>query len=150
MKNRSYVFTAIKLIDFVFILTIYFLIAFVVSLLLQAILKRILPKQSNPLKQQKQQPQQQQQQKQPLNSFFVFVEIIISITLIVIVSYFFRNIVQQIPFPLDGIEGFDHKKVKELQGGILTTFLFLFNNQIFTKAKELFADVNTLFQSNIV
>lgn len=153
MKNKTYIFTVIKLIDFVFILTVYFIIAFIVSLFLQAILKMILPNQSNPLetnKQSQQEQQSQQRQRKPLNLFFVFVEILVSITLIVVVSYFFRNIVQKIPFPLDGIEGFDHKKVKELQGGILTTFLFLFNNQIFTKAKELFAEVNTPFQSNII
>ena len=55
-------------------------------------------------------------------------EILIQIIFIGIVAYIFRNIIQIIPFPLDGIYGFKHLSVSEVKsGGLLTTFIVLFS-----------------------
>ena len=39
-----------------------------------------------------------------------------------IVVYILRNIVERIPFPLDGLFGYDHSRVIEIKGGILIAF----------------------------
>ncbi len=56
----------------------------------------------------------------------LFLEIISHLSLIAIAAYFIRNIVGFIPFPLDGLYGFQHSKVKELGGGVLINFLLYF------------------------
>jgi hypothetical protein len=106
----------------------YFVIAFILSLFIQKIIKSIFP------------------EKAQVSKFELMIKILMAISIIVVVSYFLRNFVQTIPFPLDGIEGFDHHRVKELGGGMLTTLLFLFNYQIFLEAKQLFIQVDGPFE----
>lgn len=121
-KEKTNVFLLIKIIDLVFIVTIYFIVAFLASLMIRKIMTSIFPDNET-------------------NKFLLALEIVLSIVLIVVVSYFLRNMIQVIPFPLDGIYGFDHHRVKELQGGMLTTLLFLFNGKMFIDAKRLFEEV---------
>lgn len=121
-KEKTNVFLLIKIIDLVFIVTIYFIVAFLASLMIRKIMSSIFPENET-------------------NKFLLALEIVLSIVLIVVVSYFLRNMIQIIPFPLDGIYGFDHHRVKELQGGMLTTLLFLFNGKMFIDAKRLFDEV---------
>jgi len=57
-------------------------------------------------------------------------EIIIELTFyfwfIGIVIYVVRNVIPLIPFPLDGIFGFDHMMVKELTNAIAFTITFIY------------------------
>jgi hypothetical protein len=53
-------------------------------------------------------------------------EIIIHLSVIAISAYIIRNIVGYIPFPLNGLYGFEHSKVKELSGGVVSGFLLYF------------------------
>ena len=54
-------------------------------------------------------------------------EILTQIIFIAIFCYIGRNIVELIPFPLDGVNGFDHSRVKELTiGAFLTVFIVMF------------------------
>jgi len=43
-----------------------------------------------------------------------------------IVVYFTRNVVERVPFPLDGVAGFVHGKVKELTNAAVFTFVFMY------------------------
>lgn len=52
------------------------------------------------------------------------VELILYFWFLGIIIYFVRNIVYLIPFPMNGIYGFQHEKVKELSGD--TTFAVSF------------------------
>ena len=65
---------------------------------------------------------------------FSMVSAIIGVT-----SYIGRNLVQLIPFPLEGVYGFSHMRVKEVSGGAaLTMFLVVFSepySQIVTYLK---------------
>ena len=52
-----------------------------------------------------------------------------------VVSYLARNILQTIPFPLDGLYNFEYKKIKEVSNGnlilwILITFSIVLTNKI--------------------
>jgi hypothetical protein len=60
-----------------------------------------------------------------------------------VLIYFVRNIVELIPFPLDGYQGFEHRRVKELKSAMVFTFTFiLFCDYI--KKKMLFYYKNTI------
>ena len=52
-------------------------------------------------------------------------EIILAMWLYGIIIYIVRNIVELIPFPLDGYQGFDHLRVKELKSAMVFTFTFV-------------------------
>tara|TARA_B100002051_G_scaffold246080_1_gene253916 strand:+ start:314 stop:706 length:393 start_codon:yes stop_codon:yes gene_type:complete len=55
----------------------------------------------------------------------IFLEICLNISLIMIIVYILRNIVGKIPFPFDGVAGYDHKRVSEIKGGILIAFAII-------------------------
>lgn len=52
----------------------------------------------------------------------IFLEVCLNISLIMIIVYILRNIVEKIPFPLDGVAGYEHKRVSEIKGGVLIAF----------------------------
>ena len=56
------------------------------------------------------------------SSIEIFLEICLNISSMMIVVYILRNIVERIPFPLDGLFGYDHSRVIEIKGGILIAF----------------------------
>lgn len=43
-------------------------------------------------------------------------------SLIMIAAYFMRKIVSYIPFPLEGLYGYQHSRVKEIKGGVIIAF----------------------------
>jgi hypothetical protein len=68
------------------------------------------------------------------NPILIFFEIIIHLFLIGVVAYTLRNVVQMIPFPLEGVAGFQHERLKELEGGhVLAIVLVLFQKNLLAK-----------------
>ncbi len=58
-------------------------------------------------------------------------EILVHLSFLGIVAYALRNIVELIPFPLDGVAGFQHSRLKELEGGhVMAIVLFLFQQNL--------------------
>lgn len=53
------------------------------------------------------------------------IELILAIWFYGVLIYVVRNLVALIPFPLDGYEGFEHKRVKELGSAMVFTFSFV-------------------------
>lgn len=48
--------------------------------------------------------------------------VFLNTSLIMIAAYFMRKIVERVPFPLDGVWGYDHSRVKEIKGGVIIAF----------------------------
>jgi len=61
----------------------------------------------------------------------LFFEIVLHLFLLGVVAYLLRNIVERIPFPLDGLAGFDHGRLKELEGGhVMAIVMILFQKNL--------------------
>lgn len=61
----------------------------------------------------------------------LFAEIVLHLFAIGVSAYALRNIVGAIPFPLEGVAGFRHERLKELHGGTaLAIVLFLFQKNL--------------------
>jgi hypothetical protein len=70
----------------------------------------------------------------------IFFEIVFHLFLIGVVAYALRNVVSLIPFPFEGVAGFRHERLKELEGGhVLALVLVLFQKNLMKKISY-FAD----------
>ena len=59
------------------------------------------------------------------------------------ISYASRNVVQQIPFPLDGLYNFEYKRVKEVaNGGAFVTILYAFSETIYKRYSQIKTKLN--------
>lgn len=46
-------------------------------------------------------------------------------------AYVVRNVFELVPFPFDGVMGYDHRRVKEVaEAGVFGTFLIVFNERM--------------------
>lgn len=103
-------FRLIKIADIGYITVLYFLIAFFLSTWVDV---RLL----GPFK-----PEVAAQK----STHRLLGECILHIYLIGILIYITRNMVELIPSPFNGIQGFEHLRVKELTNAAVFTFIFLF------------------------
>ena len=70
-------------------------------------------------------------------------ELILYLWFIGVVIYIIRNVVILIPFPLNGIYGFDHLKVKEAVSGATFSIAFLYFQQHYqSKIKYIYSKIN--------
>jgi hypothetical protein len=105
--KKEIIIRSIKLIDIGYITTIY--------LILGIILAKVCDKYFGKF-------DEEMEQKKPLIQSIL--ELILHLWLISIVIYVVRNLVSLVPFPLNGIYGYNHLKVKELT--VATTFSIVF------------------------
>jgi hypothetical protein len=70
------------------------------------------------------------------SKWIILLEILLHVFAIGVVAYILRNVVELIPFPLEGVAGFRHSMLKELEGGhILTVVLILFQKNLEEKVR---------------
>ena len=55
----------------------------------------------------------------------LFFKIIFQTSMIMLSVSAMRQIVKRIPFPLDGVYGFEHKRVKEINGAVIMAFVVI-------------------------
>ena len=71
---------------------------------------------------------------QKISMIQLFVEIVLQLFALGVISYVLRNIVRLVPFPLDGVAGFHHNRLKELDGGeVMALVLILFQHNLIDK-----------------
>lgn len=119
--KKEIILRGIKIIDIGFITAIY--------LLLGIILARLCDRMNGEFDKEK-------ENKKPL--WKILVEVILYLWFIGIVIYAVRNVVPLIPFPLDGMYGFNHLMVKEVTNAMafIITFMY-FQNYYQDKIKNL-------------
>lgn len=61
--------------------------------------------------------------KKPLPNLFL--KIAFQTSMIMLSVYAMRQVVKRIPFPLDGVCGFEHKRVKEINGAVIMAFVVI-------------------------
>lgn len=64
----------------------------------------------------------------------LFLQIVTQLFALGIIAYILRNVVKLIPFPLNGVAGFQHQRLKELDGGeVMALVLILFQRNLIDK-----------------
>jgi hypothetical protein len=112
---RTLAFTVTKICDLIFISILFFFSALLISLALNRLCIIFFPQVYGTKK---------------ITIAFIS-EIVFRITFIIVMCYIFRNLVQQVPSPFDGIYGFRHSRVKEISSGtLLTTLSFFFQTNL--------------------
>jgi len=74
---------------------------------------------------------EEEENKKPI--WIVILEVILFAWVIGVVIYIVRNIIPMIPFPLNGIQGYDHLKVKELTSGFTFSITFIYYQDYYQK-----------------
>lgn len=112
-----------KLIDIGYITCIYFFLGFACAVLYDKVLGKFDEKAHD---------------KKSITR--ISLELILHIWSIGVITYFARNLVELIPFPLDGVMGFSHFKVKELTlATVFVLVLITFQDHLREKMKYLLA-----------
>lgn len=116
-------FLAVKLADIGLVTTYYFVIGIVFAKIFDAFYGKF-----------------KEEHYEEVSNIRLLAEIIGHLFLLGIVAYILRNIIEFIPFPLEGVAGFRHERLKEIEGGhVLAIVLILFQKNLFEKIK-FFAD----------
>ena len=112
---------SIKILDLGYTSIIYIIPTFYVSIILN---KYLFPK----INLNKEIPDEEKTTEDLL------IELCLCVALIGITSYILRNVLQLIPFPLQGVNGYDHMKVKEVMSGQwITLVLFRFSTHMINR-----------------
>jgi hypothetical protein len=115
-------FVSVKLIDIGVTYTYFFVIGLVVAKLFDYLYLTVLEEDKIDWK------------TYPIPLFTV--NLILHFFLIGVTVYFIRNIVELIPYPLEGVAGYQHHRLKELGGGAILTFIiFVFQENLTDKIK---------------
>ena len=121
-------FRLVKSLDIMYVVAIQFVVAILLNVIIDGVLERIGHIEEDNTK--------------IVYTYSNFVKhlliAILIISIFAIVSYFARLTIKHIPSPFNGISGFQHIRLKELQEvGSLTAFLFLTSNYLDSKIKTL-------------
>ena len=106
--QHEVLFRLIKCLDISLIGVYYLILAIIVALVLNEIIK--VEEAEDGL-------------KKPLPNLFL--KIAFQTSMIMLSVYAMRQIVKRIPFPLDGVCGFEHKRVKEINGAVIMAFVVI-------------------------
>lgn len=115
MKNPTAIFS-LKMFDILLLTAYYFIIAFFAATTIDKFLGKY-----------------EDRNDENKSTARLFLEAILHTFLLLVVFYIARNIVELIPFPLDGYYGFDHSRVKERGGDVVFVFIIFFYQDYYSK-----------------
>lgn len=107
-------FLAVKLADIGYVTVLYFIAAMIFAKIFNQVYEARTAKEYDEM---------------PI--WHLTADVLLHIFLVGVVAYFMRNLVGLVPSPLDGLAGFQHARLKELQGGfILAVLIFMFQQSL--------------------
>jgi hypothetical protein len=115
--EKEIVIRSIKILDIAYITFIYGFIALLAATLLDKYIYKYISFQKVAKEEDK-------------NFYILLFEIFICLTINAIAFYFLRNILQFIPFPLEGVYGFTHMRVNEVQSGAIISVVLVWFSKI--------------------
>lgn len=110
--DLNLLFRVVKIADIGYITTLYFFVAFFLSIGIDHTLGTFDPKSAD-----------------AKSTARLFAECILHVFAVGVITYIVRNIAELVPSPFDGIAGLIHARVKELGNASVFVFIFLFFQQ---------------------
>ena len=98
----------IKILDITFLGIYYLFFGIISALIINKILNVIEEKNKK--------------HNQSNNKLFYALKIFVRTSLVMISAYSMRNIIRRVPFILDGLFGYQHLRLKEMNGGVIIAF----------------------------
>ena len=94
-------------------------------------------------------PKYEKEKYKKIKSTKLVAELMLRVAVIMISLYLLRQLVQNIPFILDGYMGYDHFRIKELNGAVIIAFSLLILQSDFKAKTEVLGEriQNSLFES---
>src|SRR5207237_5916467 len=122
-----WVFLAVKLLAIVMYSVLYFSFGVLASVGLNQMVPKLYESKK-----------EQQEHRLQRSNARILVEIILNFAMIALVFFFVRKIVKLIPYPLNGVAGFELSRLKELQGGLMMATIFtIFQTRLIDKVNYL-------------
>ena len=114
----------LKLIDIALVAMYYFTFSLIFITMLNKFFEVIFRKEKYPI--------------EKTSTLTLFIQTLIEIGILAIVSFYLRHFVRSIPFIFDGKYGYHHTQTKEINGGVIITFaLMTVFKDLRERAKEL-------------
>jgi len=114
----------LKLIDIALVAMYYFTFSLIFITMLNKFFEVIFRKEKYPI--------------EKTATLTLFIQTLIEIGILAIVSFYLRHFVRSIPFIFDGKYGYHHTQTKEINGGVIITFaLMTVFKDLRERAKEL-------------
>jgi hypothetical protein len=114
--KKEIILRSIKIIDIIHLTVLNFLSGYLISHYINILYPRFDPNYDH-------------------NKFLLLLEVLLQISAIGVLIYLLRNITALIPFPLNGIYGFDHSKMNRLPYGQIALSFGIFSPQFILKDK---------------
>ena len=108
--SKDFALRSIKVIDLIYITILYFFIGFMLAFFLDLCSEKIYGYEYD-----------------SKSTIRLIGEVVTQVASVTVMAYILRNLVQLIPFPLEGVYGFEHLRVREVSSGaLITTFGTIF------------------------
>jgi hypothetical protein len=125
--KKEFIVRGIKIIDIGYITAVYFTLGIIMATLSDKYFGVFNEKE---------------EKKKPIGQSVI--ELLLYLWLFGVIIYIVRNVIPLIPFPLNGIYGFDHLKVKEVtSAGMFTIAFLLFQKHYQAKLKYIVSVLST-------
>uniref|UniRef100_A0A6C0HWZ8 Uncharacterized protein n=1 Tax=viral metagenome TaxID=1070528 RepID=A0A6C0HWZ8_9ZZZZ len=126
-KENFIGFVGIKWVAMIYVAIIQIISCLILSKIISKIIPSIKTKDSNPTK-----PSEPNMYSNDVSDKYdepthlTILYSFLNLALILISIYIMRNITQRIPFPLDGTAGYQHSRLREINGVFIANFVLLY------------------------